>query len=167
MPGVASLEAARYYAHPRNAFWPIVLALLDGGEPPPPLPSYERRVRRLLERGVALWDVLAECERPGSLDTAIRRDSERANDVPALVARHPELRLVAFNGQTAAKLYTRHVGAAVGTLRPDLTLVTLPSTSPAYASLSLDAKHVRWRDALGPVLATRVRGPSESRSRRW
>ena len=94
MPGRASLEAACYYAHPRNAFWPIVMALLDGGEPPAApsaasmparrgaavrLPGYDERVRRLLAAEIALWDVLAECVRPGSLDAAIRRDSERAN----------------------------------------------------------------------------------------
>ena len=92
MPGTASLDAARYYAHPRNAFWPIALALVSG-EPPRAarreLPPYEVRTARLVDGGVALWDVLAECERPGSLDSAIRRDSERPNDVPALVARHP------------------------------------------------------------------------------
>ena len=184
MPGVASLEAQRYYAHPRNAFWPIVAALLDeaspgridesagasrrsgargGGGPAATgrahgspdragLPPYEERVGRVVAGGIALWDVLAECERPGSLDSAIRRGSERANDIPALCARHPELALVAFNGQTAAKLFARHVGAAVRAARPDLAFATLPSTSPAHASLSLEAKHAAWRDALGATL---------------
>ena len=164
MPGVASLEAARYYAHPRNAFWPIALALLAGDPPDAPPsrpgprgvaerpPPYEARTARLVAGGVALWDVLAECERPGSLDTAIRRASERANDVPALVARHPELALIAFNGQTAAKLYARHAAEAVRAARPDLALVTLPSTSPALAALTLAEKYARWHAALAPVL---------------
>ena len=165
MPGVASLEAARYYAHPRNAFWPIVLALLDG-EPPGARPArparrgvaerpapYEARTARLVDAGIALWDVLAECERPGSLDTAIRRDSERPNDIVALVERHPELVLVAFNGQTAAKLFARHVGERVRAMRPDLGYATLPSTSPAHASLTLADKYARWHAALAPTLA--------------
>ena len=165
MPGTASLEAARYYAHPRNAFWPIVMALLEREEPSAAapgrrgsavrLPGYDERVRRLLAAGVALWDVLAECVRPGSLDAAIRRDSERANDLPALCERHPELALIAFNGQTAAKLFERHVGERVRARRPDLRCVTLPSTSPAHASLTLADKHVRWRDALESVLDSR------------
>ena len=176
MPGVASLEAARYYAHPRNAFWPIVMALLDAeGVSPEPsagartrvresaagtaplaarrgaarrLPDYDERTSRLTSRGIALWDVLAECVRPGSLDVAIRRESERPNDLLALCGRHPELALIAFNGQAAAKLFERHAGAAVRAYRPDLRYATLPSTSPAYASLTLAAKHERWREAL-------------------
>ena len=173
MPGMASLEAARYYAHPRNAFWPIVMALLDaGGAPAAPstvdevsapgrrgidvrLPGYDERVRRLLAAGIALWDVLAECVRPGSLDAAIRRDSERANELPALCDRHPELSLIAFNGQTAAKLFERHVGEEVRARRPDIRCLTLPSTSPAHASLTLADKHARWRDALGSVIDSR------------
>ena len=179
MPGVASLRAARYYAHPRNAFWPIVIALLDGESPAASttpgtgrasgagaasrpgrrgvaerLPPYERKAARLVAADIALWDVLAECERPGSLDASIRRGSERANDLPSLVARHPELALVAFNGQTAAKLFERHVGEAVRASRPDLALATLPSTSPAYASLTLADKYARWHAALAPHLSS-------------
>jgi len=183
MPGVASLEAARYYAHPRNAFWPIVLALLgspavhpvdagarrkagtdhftanDPGAPAPRIP-YERRIARLVESGVALWDVLAECERPGSLDSAIRRGSERCNDVPALCARHPELALIAFNGQTAAKLYRRHLAGAVERERPDIALATLPSTSPAYAALDPATKRARWHEALRPFLSPSPHAPA-------
>ena len=150
MPGVASLEAARYYAHPRNAFWPIVTTLL--GEPPEaPLPPYRTRLARLRRAGIALWDVLAECERPGSLDGAIRRPSERPNDVVGLCARHPELRAIAFNGQTAARLYARHV-APLAAVDEDIALLTLPSTSPAYAALPLAEKRSRWHAALGPLL---------------
>ena len=157
MPGTASLDAARYYAHPRNAFWPIALALVAGEAPTADgLPPYEVRVTRLVDGGVALWDVLAECERAGSLDSAIRRDSERANDVAALVDRHPELELVAFNGQTAAKLFERHVAAEIRARRPTLRFATLPSTSPAHASLSLVEKHARWCAALEPVLGRGV-----------
>ena len=160
MPGVASLEAARYYAHPRNAFWPIVTALLDGEGVSAGaasagrrgaarrLPDYAERVSRLTSRGIALWDVLAECVRPGSLDAAIRRESERPNDLAALCERHPELALIAFNGQTAAKLFERHAGATVRAHRPTIRYATLPSTSPAHASLTLAAKHERWRQAL-------------------
>ena len=156
MPGVASLGAARYYAHPRNAFWPIVTTLLDEGGSAPSgrpvgeatLPPYERRVARLVEHGIALWDVLAECERAGSLDSAIRRDSERANDIAALCTRHPELTLIAFNGRTAATLFERHVGEIARAAHPDIAYATLPSTSPAHASLSLADKCARWREAL-------------------
>ncbi|HPV23953.1 MAG TPA: DNA-deoxyinosine glycosylase, partial [Casimicrobium sp.] len=76
MPGVASLAAAQYYAHPQNAFWRIMGAVagFDAAL------SFDERVAELARAGVALWDVLAACERSGSLDSAIARKSEVAND---------------------------------------------------------------------------------------
>src|SRR5471030_994715 len=68
-PGVASLDVAQYYAHPRNQFWRLMGAVIN--EPLTELP-YEQRLITLLQRGIGLWDVLAACERAGSLDTAIR-----------------------------------------------------------------------------------------------
>ncbi|TWT91022.1 Uracil DNA glycosylase superfamily protein [Pseudobythopirellula maris] len=145
MPGVASLEAQRYYAHPRNAFWPI-MGELFGARPDLP---YAVRCNRLREAGVALWDVLSECRREGSLDTSIERDSEAVNDLAGLLTRYPRITLVAFNGQKAETAFRRH---AVPTLdestQKRLSFVRLPSTSPAHAARSFEEKLAAWRDAL-------------------
>ncbi|MET4684931.1 DNA-deoxyinosine glycosylase [Brevundimonas faecalis] len=133
LPGDASLKAAQYYAHPRNAFWPLMGQLL--GEDLPAL-FYEARLERLKARGVGLWDVIASAERSGSLDAAIR--SPEAADLRGLVARLPCLRAVAFNGGLAAKLGRRILSDLNG-----VALIDLPSTSPAHA-ISLSAKAKSW-----------------------
>lgn len=142
MPGVASLTAARYYAHPQNAFWRIMGELL-GFEPDA---SYRQRVDALIAARIALWDVLATCERPGSLDSAIRRDSEVANDVPGLLREQPGIRRIFFNGAAAEAAFRRHHPLLLR--QPGLDFVRLPSTSPAHASLRFDQKSEVWRSAL-------------------
>ena len=139
MPGIASLEAAQYYAHPRNAFWPIMGALFGAG---PDLP-YTDRVARLKSRGVAVWDVLQACEREGSLDSNIR--SEVPNDFAAYFAAHSCLRIVALNGGKAAASFRKH---AARHLPDGVELHALPSTSPAHAARSFEAKCDLWRAAL-------------------
>src|SRR5690554_3614325 len=67
LPGRKSLEMQQYYAHPQNAFWKIVAQLFGA---PSSLP-YGRRVKILTDHHIALWDVLAAAERPGSLDSSI------------------------------------------------------------------------------------------------
>lgn len=137
LPGEISLARQRYYAHPRNAFWRLVggvlgidLARLD----------YAARLETLLARHIGLWDVVAGATRHGSLDGALR-DIE-ANDLTALVATLPDLRAIAFNGKTAAKLGRGALGAKT------LTLIDLPSSSPAY-TLSYDGKAARWAGLAG------------------
>lgn len=143
MPGRDSLRAVRYYAHARNAFWPIVLALLDA----PPDIDYAARTALLRERGFALWDVLAECVRPGSLDTAIDPASMVQNDFNGFLAQHPRIDRVFLNGGTADALFRRHV---LPNLQRDraLALTRLPSTSPAHAGMPLAVKREAWRAIL-------------------
>ncbi|VXB73543.1 Hypoxanthine DNA glycosylase [Burkholderia sp. 8Y] len=135
-PGVASLAATQYYAHPRNQFWRLVGAVID--EPLHAL-AYEARLVRLMEHGIGLWDVLAACEREGSLDSAIRHASP--NDFAAFHARFPKLRKVCFNGKTSGKFAPVIAAAGYATL-------VLPSSSPANAILSFDQKLRIWRDIL-------------------
>lgn len=145
MPGAASLAAGQYYAHPRNAFWRI-MGELAGARPDLP---YEERLACLQARGIALWDVLRHCERPGSLDADITPASMIANDFAGLFAAQPDIRRVLFNGATAGLCFQRHVLPTLdAALAARLTLIRLPSTSPAHAGMAYAAKLVRWRDAL-------------------
>ena len=139
MPGVASLRAGEYYAHPRNLFWRIIGELLglDPGLP------YAARVGALAAAGIALWDVLKSCSRTGSLDAAIEKGTIVPNDFAAFFARHPRVRQVYFNGSTAEQVYRRHVLSLLPAQH--LAYVRLPSTSPAHAALGYEEKLAAWR----------------------
>jgi len=132
-PSVLSLAHSEYYGNPRNQFWRIMDELFSI---PADLP-YPDRVARLTDRGVALWDVIGACERPGSADSRIRNPVP--NDIAGFVRAHPTVRLVALNGSTAGRLY--HRVAEV----PGEPTVTLPSTSPANAAVTFTDKVKAWR----------------------
>lgn len=143
MPGIASLKQTRYYAHPRNAFWPIAAQVLGFD----PAAGYPHRLQALQHARIALWDVLQTCERPGSLDAAIRPDTLVPNDFAAFLQAHPRLIRICFNGAKAATLYRRHVLPRL-TSAHSLQYLDLPSTSPAHAAAKFDQKLAAWRDAL-------------------
>lgn len=144
MPGQASLRAQRYYAHPRNAFWPILRQLLGV----PEAADYATASAALVAQGYALWDVLARCERPGSLDADIRAASVAANDFPAFFAAHPGIVRVCFNGAAAQALYRRHVVPTLPAALAGMAQQRLPSTSPAHAGMPQAAKARRWHEVL-------------------
>lgn len=137
LPGERSLRAGQYYAHPQNAFWRIMhdIAAADGG--------YQQRCQVLLERRIAVWDVLAASVRPGSMDADICQKSAKANDFSHFFTKHPEIERIAFNGQMAARLFARLVQP--GPDNAAFEQLILPSTSPAYASMSYADKLARWR----------------------
>jgi hypoxanthine-DNA glycosylase len=142
MPGVASLNANQYYAHPQNAFWKIMASITCC----PSTASYEIRVNSLKDAGIALWDVLDKCIRPGSLDTDIDILSAEVNNIAALVERHPEIKTICFNGGMAEKIFNKRVLATLKDL--PIKYMRLPSTSPAHAGISLADKTKIWRGAI-------------------
>jgi hypoxanthine-DNA glycosylase len=156
MPGVASLAAGEYYAHPRNAFWGIMAALLGFDAAAP----YTERATALRDAGIALWDVLDACRRPGSLDTAIEPETIVVNDFAGFFAAHPRIGHVFFNGGKAAELFRRHVGAAV--LPAGVATRRLPSTSPTNARLRFADKLEAWRVVATAVEEVRACPPSRS-----
>lgn len=137
MPGVASLQAGQYYAFPRNAFWKIMGDLYAAG----PDMDYAARLDILVSNQIALWDVIAACHRPGSLDSAISRQGMQTNDFKKFFETHAKIKKVYFNGGKASDLFRKKV---LPGLVPGPECITLPSTSPAHASMDYAAKLEAW-----------------------
>ena len=142
MPGKASLAAGQYYAHPRNLFWPI-MGELTGAQPGLP---YEERLRILKANRIALWDVLASCVRKSSMDARIETSSEIINDFESFFLNHPRIAHVFFNGRKAEQSFCKKVAPLLKSR--ELNYHLLPSTSPAYASLSYKDKLDIWRELI-------------------
>ena len=138
-PGVRSLAQQQYYGHPQNHFWKILSALW--GVDLMALP-YAERCEAALAHGLGLWDVYDQCERRGSLDSAIR--NAEVNDFAALKAACPQLQAIAHNGAESFKHMPR-VAASLGE-GSGVAFYRLPSTSPANASWSFDRKLAAWRE---------------------
>jgi hypoxanthine-DNA glycosylase len=145
LPSQASLAARRYYAHPHNAFWPILAALLGFDAAAP----YATRVAALLEARIAVWDVCGVAARAGSLDSALVRASIQPNDFAGFFKGHRAVARVAFNGATAAALYRRLVVPDLPAAFAALAQIRLPSTSPAHARIARAEKQRLWAAALG------------------
>jgi TDG/mug DNA glycosylase family protein len=99
LPGDKSLAAGQYYANPGNDFWKLVGGALS--EPLDDL-SYENKLALLKANRVGLWDSFHTCFRPGSMDKDMTE--RQPNDFTVLKSLAPSVRLICFNGKTAAEL---------------------------------------------------------------
>lgn len=147
MPGLASLAAGQYYAHPRNQFWTL-MGELCGARPEL---SYKARCRMLRANGIALWDVFGSCVRAGSADSAIELANAELNDLAGFVETHPSLERILCNGRLAFESFRRHSGVSLAQRFPALQVLPVPSTSPAHAGVPLMRKLALWRAAWLPT----------------
>jgi TDG/mug DNA glycosylase family protein len=144
MPGEKSIEMNQYYAHPQNQFWRLMGDIYGANQSLP----YEKRVQKLKDQGIAVWDVVRACTRSGSMDADIK--NEVSNDFEEFYSNYPTVKLVVFDSLTAEKLYKKWV---LPTLTRRLKYVRVPSPSPANARLGYAAKLALWSEALSLVPA--------------
>lgn len=141
IPSIESLARQEYYGHPKNAFWPIMGALFGAA----PELCYQQRTEILMDNGIAVWDVLQACNRPGSLDSNIKLATIKTNAFSDFYAKHRTIEQVFFNGAMAEMLYKKHVLPTLNQRFAYLQYLRLPSTSPAHASLRLEEKIEAWK----------------------
>lgn len=133
MPSVQSRKAGFYYANPRNSFWRIIAHICNA-----PVPMTDNEKKQLLyENHIAIWDVCKSCDIRNSDDNSIRNTVP--TDIPSLIKKTKIKRIYA-NSQKAAKQYDKFVKKDT-----DIEIVTLPSTSPAYCSVTEEYKMHEWK----------------------
>lgn len=135
MPGKISLEKGQYYAHPLNKFWTFIYSVFQTQ----PDTHYESKISFLKSRKIGLWDVIQDCQRSGSSDSKIINPV--INDFGKLLNEHPNIKSILFNGKKAEQIFKKHqnILPVLG-----IQLITLPSTSPANASISQTDKLQAW-----------------------
>jgi TDG/mug DNA glycosylase family protein len=143
-PSIQSIKQQNYYAHPQNTFWKIIQQLTTLQTD-----TFEQKIAACQRIHLNIWDTLASCERKGSLDSAIKEPIP--NNFESFFSQHPEIMCVAFNGKASQKYFKKYV-LTQQSIPTDLTFLSLPSTSPAMASLSLDQKVDIWREELKPFM---------------
>ena len=134
IPGIKSIEMQQYYAHPQNKFWKIIFELFNEKF----TTDYDERIKILEKYHVALWDVIDNCERKGSLDSEIR--NEEANKIGELLHNYPNIKAIFCNGQKSYKNLQKILGKDFY-----LPIFVLPSTSPANASMKYEEKLFSWK----------------------
>lgn len=143
-PSVKSREQNFFYGHPQNRFWKVmahVYADNGGGAVEVSVPqSMEEKKVFLLENGIALWDVIAECDIEGSADSTIK--NAKANNISEIL-NNADIQKIFVNGKTAEKYYNKYVKNEIGR-----EAVCLPSTSPANAVWTLEKLIEAWREAI-------------------
>jgi len=146
LPGPRSLATHEYYAHPQNAFWPVMEAVAG-----PLGAGYTARAQQLMRRGIAVWGLLEAAPREGALDSRIEQHRAIANDFTAFFRLHPDVAALCFNGGEAQRLYLRHVLPQLEPAHRDIASHRLPSTSPTH-TMPRAQKLAAWRAVLGPLL---------------
>ena len=149
MPGKRSLEMQQYYAHPQNVFWRIMAELIGFD----PQLAYGERVQHLQASGVALWDVLAACERQSSLDSDIVESSILANDFTTFLIEHPLIEQIYCNGAKSYQSFLRHVRPDLSKKYLEIPVTRLPSTSPAHAAMDFQTKLDAWIVTMNSIKA--------------
>ncbi len=142
MPSVVSLERQQYYGHKQNYFWPMMFTILEENYLEKNYSDdFEEKKNLILRHNIALWDVLASCEREGSLDSNIT--DEVPNDIRNLLKQYPSIQYILFNGGKAFQSFKKHFPD----LLEQMEWKQMPSTSPAH-TMKREEKMRQWQAAL-------------------
>lgn len=136
MPSVVSLEKQEYYGFHLNRFWKI-MSVYSGRE----FIDYEAKKQMIFDYDLALWDVIQNCEREGSLDSKIKNPI--CSDIMWLLKDAPSINRILCNGKKAAELFNRHFKHQV-----HCEVVYLPSTSNANRTIKEAELFKVWLEAL-------------------
>lgn len=133
-PSVQSRKVEFYYGNVRNRFWETICGYFCLSVPE----SVQDKKEFLHSHGIALWDIVTECEIEASKDATIK--NFKVADVKKLLQKS-KIEFIILNGSTAFDIFEKYYGD-IG-----VPYVKLSSTSPANTKFTRE----EWYDTLRRV----------------
>lgn len=121
-PSVVSRDKMMYYSHPQNRFWKVMSIIFNE--------EIVDKKQFVLDKGIALWDVISSCEIKGSSDSSIK--SVFPNDIK-LILNSSKVNKIFVIGKKAYQLYYKYIYDNI-----KIGAILLSSTSPANANKKLE-----------------------------
>ena len=125
MPSTISRIENFYYANKKNRFWPIMETLFNIS-----LTTQTQKEDFLLQKNIALWDVIKECDIDNSKDSSIK--NVIPNNIQKLVD-NSQITIIFTTGKISYNLYNKYLKDQL-----NIPAIYLPSPSSANANYSLD-----------------------------
>ncbi len=132
-----------FYANKRNQFWPILEAVYNIN-----LPTKKEKQELFTRLGMAITDIILSCERRSNnnLDTNLINIVYNTQAIDDIIQSN-KIKTIYFSSRFAEKLFKKEF-KTFAQLRPKTSLVTLPSPSPRYATMSKYQKVEKYKKLL-------------------
>ncbi|MBR8722161.1 hypothetical protein IX325_000462 [Fusobacterium necrophorum subsp. funduliforme] len=131
-----SREENFFYGHPQNRFWKMLAKIFEEDFPE----TREKKKELLRKHKLAVWDVIHSCKIKGSSDSSIQ--DVIPNDLTEIL-NYSSIQKIICNGATSYKYYKKYQEKELGK-----EAISLPSTSPANATYSLERLVEIWKKEL-------------------
>ncbi|QOP45576.1 DNA-deoxyinosine glycosylase [Sulfurimonas paralvinellae] len=141
-PSIKSLEEGFYYAHPRNQFWPILSQIFNEKAT-----TKEKKTALCKKHHLALFDSAKSLQREKGNSSDTNLKNIEVNDFKTLLQKYPNIELILFTGKKAEQIFNKKYKYL------PIKRVTLPSTSPAHASMKFEEKLQRYKTAFEEILS--------------
>ena len=139
-PSVKAVADGYYYANPHNRFYKVLSAIFNFDFVNVP---WEQKRTLLLAHKIALHDAIGYCQILGSSDSKI--SDVRPSNIREIFA-NAKIKLVICNGAKAYQEYIRFFADIA------ISVIQVPSTSPANAKMRLDDLVASWSEVLANVM---------------
>ncbi|MDA2921983.1 hypothetical protein MYX07_01815 [Patescibacteria group bacterium AH-259-L07] len=135
-----------FYATKRNQFWPILEAVY-GLE----LSNKLRRQKLFAELGIAMADIIYQCERKkgNNLDTNLTNFIYNTKAI-AEILESKQIDKIFFSSRYVEKKF-KQIFKEIIIRYPAIEFITLPSPSPRYARMSKDEKIKKYKELLPKI----------------
>lgn len=131
-----------FYSNKRNQFWPIIEGVYGVK-----LTDKKQKQQLFTRLNIAITDIISSCERKANNNLDVNLTNMVFNKGIINILRSNKIETIYFSSRFVEKLFKKHFGDLILNY-PKIKLITLPSPSPRFASMTKAEKITRYKEVL-------------------